>query len=46
MARKEIQVVCKSVFKNGGMSKNLFTKKWIEIINRLEKRKQYGTRNV
>jgi hypothetical protein len=47
MARKEIQVVCKSIFKNGRViSKSQFTQKWVEMINRLEKRKRSGTRNV
>lgn len=41
MARKETQIVCKSVFKNDAMlTKGQFTQKWIEIINQLEKGKK------
>jgi hemerythrin-like domain-containing protein len=41
VARKEIQIVCKSIFKNGSdTSKNQFTKKWVEMINQLEKKKK------
>lgn len=34
------KAICKSVFKDGGdtTSKTRFTKKWIELINRLERR--------
>lgn len=41
MAEQPIQKpVCRSVFKSGeNMTKNQFTKKWIELINRLEKNK-------
>lgn len=33
--------ICKSVFKNGEstISKSQYTKKWIELINRMEKNK-------
>ena len=33
--------VCKSIFKSGGdtTSKAQFTKKWLELINRMEKHK-------
>jgi hypothetical protein len=41
MARKEIQIVCKSIFKDGSdMPKGQFTKKWVEMINQLEKKKK------
>ncbi len=35
------QTVCRSVFKNGESttSKNQLTKKWIELINKIEKNK-------
>lgn len=35
------QTLCRSVFKSGESttSKNQFTKKWIEMINRIEKNK-------
>lgn len=34
------QPICRSVFKSGGnTTKAQFTKKWIELINRLEKNK-------
>ena len=35
------KTICKSVFKSGESttSKNQFTKKWIELINRIEKNK-------
>ena len=41
MAEQQIQKpVCRSVFKSGeNTTKNQFTKKWIELINRLEKNK-------
>ena len=31
--------ICKSVFKNGEGIKSQYTKKWIELINRIEKNK-------
>lgn len=36
---KADKAICKSIFKNGKSSaiKNQFTKKWIELINRMEK---------
>lgn len=42
MGRKETQVVCKSVFKGGenATTADRYTKKWIELINRLEKDKK------
>ena len=38
---KTDKTICKSVFKSGEntTSKNQFTQKWIELINRLEKSK-------
>ena len=38
---QQTNTICKSVFKSGGntTSKSEFTKKWIELINRLEKNK-------
>lgn len=38
---KSGKTICKSVFKNGEntTTKSRFTKKWIELINRLEKNK-------
>lgn len=42
MAKKETQnALCKSVFKDGKntVTKSIFTKKWIELINTLEKEK-------
>lgn len=33
---------CKSVFKNGKTTKKDFTRKWIELINQIEKRKSTG----
>ena len=38
---KSGKTICKSVFKNGKntTTKSRFTKKWIELINRLEKNK-------
>ncbi len=41
MANDDKTTVCKSVFKSGEstISKNQFTKKWIELINMLEKNK-------
>ena len=42
MPQKEQQITCKSVFKNSDntISKNQYTKKWIELINTLEKNKK------
>jgi hypothetical protein len=41
MPKKEIQVTCKSVFKSGeNTSKSQFTRKWIEMVNQLEKTKR------
>ena len=40
METKEQQTICTSVFKYGcTISKDQFTRKWIELINRLEKDK-------
>ncbi len=41
MAENETTTVCRSVFKSGGSTttKEAFTKKWIELINTLEKGK-------
>jgi len=40
MERKGIQIICKSFFKSGeDISISIFTKKWIETINYLEKMK-------
>lgn len=40
MAAKNIRIACKSIFKNGcSMSKSIFTQKWIQVINKLEKMK-------
>lgn len=38
---KEIQIVCKNVFKSGNQEtfKTGFTKRWVELINQLEKNK-------
>lgn len=38
---KTDKTICKSIFKNGKntTSKNQFTQKWIELINKLEKNK-------
>ena len=38
--------ICRSVFKSGGntTSKSLLTKKWIELINRLERSKSINFR--
>ena len=40
-ATKTDKTICKSIFKSGEntTSKSQFTKKWIELINRLEKSK-------
>jgi len=42
MGKNEVQVTCKSVFKSGEntTSKNQFTQKWIELVNKLEKSKR------
>ena len=42
-----IQQMCHSVFKSGESTttKNQFTGKWIELINRVEKNKIIGTEN-
>lgn len=39
---KEIQTICKNVFKSGNEKtfREEFTKKWIELINQAEKNKQ------
>ncbi len=41
MGRTEIQIICKSIFKDGKTetNKNDFTKKWIEVINQIERNK-------
>jgi len=41
MARNNVQVVCRNVFKSGDnkIVKATFTKKMIELINKLEKNK-------
>jgi len=37
MTRKYPKIICKSVFKNGPhVTKDQFTKKWIETVNRFE----------
>lgn len=43
MVEQQIQKqICRSVFKSGeNMTKNQFTKKWIELVNRLEKSKGF-----
>ena len=40
------KTICKSVFKNGEntISRSQFTKKWIELINRLEQNKNVNSR--
>ena len=40
------KTICKSVFKNGEntISRSQFTKKWIELINRLERNKNVNSR--
>ena len=40
------KTICKSVFKNGEntTSRSQFTKKWIELINRLERNKNVNSR--
>ena len=41
MPKKEIQIICKSVFKSGeNTSGTQFTQKWIEMVNQLEKTKR------
>ncbi len=42
MAKQETQVICKSVFKSGENTtiKNQFTRKWIELINQIERNGQ------
>lgn len=42
MAKQKVKVVCKNVFKNGANvpEKNQYTKKWITVINQLEKNKR------
>ncbi|MDF2655306.1 MAG: hypothetical protein K0R19_1780 [Bacillota bacterium] len=41
MAKQEMQVICKSVFKSGENTiKIQFTHKWIELINRIERNGQ------
>lgn len=44
MAEQQIQKsICRSVFKSGeNITKKQFTKKWIELINRLEKNKGFA----
>lgn len=38
---KSDESVCRSIFKNGdSTTKDLYTEKWIELINRLEKGKK------
>lgn len=41
MGKHEIQVICKSIFMGGGnmTTKSQFTKKWIELVNQIEKNK-------
>lgn len=40
---KKVETLCRSVFKSGGNEPSVddFTKKWIELINNLEKRKNF-----
>lgn len=40
---QEVQVIVKNVFKNADMytSKKDFTQKWIELINQMEKNKNF-----
>jgi hypothetical protein len=42
MAKRELQILCKSVFKSGEnmTSKERFTKAWIELVNQLERNKR------
>ena len=44
--KSQTKAVCKSVFKSGEntTSKKQFTKKWIELINRLERNKSVNLR--
>ena len=46
MQKQDSQVICKSHFKNDGNTnlKERFNKKWVELINRMEKNKirKYG----
>lgn len=40
MAKKDIRIICKNIFKSGSeTSVRIFTQKWIEVINLLEKRR-------
>ena len=41
------QILCRSVFKSGESttSKAQFTKKWVEMINRIEKIRRFALRN-
>ncbi len=45
MKKQETQVVCRSVFISGEntTTKNQLTKKWIELVNQLEKNKKNTT---
>lgn len=45
-ANNDSKTICKSVFKNGEntISRSQFTKKWIELINRLERNKNVNSR--
>lgn len=47
MAGNGMQIVCRSIFKNGSKTtKKQFTKKWTEMINQLEKRKLANKQKV
>lgn len=45
MGRTETRVKCTSIFKGGknAISKDLFTRQWIELIDQMEKEKGAGT---
>lgn len=44
--KSKTDTICKNVFKSGEntTSKSQFTKKWIELINRLERNKNVNSR--
>ena len=44
--KSKTDTICKSVFKSGEntTSKSQFTKKWIELLNRLERNKNVNSR--
>jgi len=47
MVKRYTQIICKSIFKNGeGVTKEQFTKKWIQTINILEKNKKTQNQKI